>query len=53
VIPSIGPDRTAPPASPAPRLNEISVTLEPFAQVPGGPLAIAAPDDGSGRHHTP
>jgi glucose/arabinose dehydrogenase len=49
VIPSIGPDRTPPPASPAPRLNEIAVTLEPFAQVPGGPLAITAPDDGSGR----
>jgi glucose/arabinose dehydrogenase len=49
VIPSIGPDRTAPPASPVPRLDQIAITLEPFAQVPGGPLAITAPDDGSGR----
>ena len=28
---------------------DIAVTLEPFAHVEGGPLAIAAPDDGSGR----
>ena len=27
----------------------ISVTLEPFASVSGGPLSIAAPDDGTGR----
>lgn len=27
----------------------VSVTLEPVASVPGGPLAFAAPDDGSGR----
>jgi glucose/arabinose dehydrogenase len=27
----------------------ISVTLEPFAKVDGGALAIAAPDDGTGR----
>lgn len=27
----------------------IAITLEPFASILGGPLAIAAPDDGSGR----
>jgi glucose/arabinose dehydrogenase len=27
----------------------ISIELEPYASVPGGPLAITAPDDGSGR----
>ncbi len=27
----------------------ISVTLEPFVQVDGGPLAMTAPDDGTGR----
>ena len=48
-VPSFGPDRTPPPASPAPRLSQISVTLQPFAKVPGGPLAVAAPDDGTGR----
>jgi glucose/arabinose dehydrogenase len=46
---SIGPDRTAPPGSPAPRLDHIAISLEPFATVPGGPLAITAPDDGTGR----
>jgi glucose/arabinose dehydrogenase len=30
-------------------LDRISITLEPFATVKGGPLAISAPDDGSGR----
>jgi glucose/arabinose dehydrogenase len=46
------PDRsTAPPRSPASDLDlsSISITLEPFAEVAGGPLAIAAPDDGTGR----
>jgi len=27
----------------------VAVTLEPFASIVGGPLGIAAPDDGSGR----
>ncbi|MEO5704989.1 MAG: PQQ-dependent sugar dehydrogenase [Candidatus Limnocylindrales bacterium] len=51
VIPSIGPDRTVPPPSPAapPQLEHIAITLEPFANVPGGPIAITAPDDGTGR----
>ena len=40
---------TVPPASPAPRLAHIAVSLEPFATVPGGPLALTAPDDGTGR----
>ena len=47
---------TAPSGSPAPPaslgpldLGSIAVTLEPFAQVDGGPLAMAAPDDGTGR----
>jgi len=30
-------------------LGNISISLEPFAEVDGGPLAITAPDDGSGR----
>ena len=49
LTPSISPDGTAAAASPAPRLAHLSVTLEPFANVPGGPLAMAAPDDGTGR----
>lgn len=48
-IPSLGPDQTVAPASAAPRLAHIAVSLEPFATVPGGPLAITAPDDGTGR----
>jgi glucose/arabinose dehydrogenase len=27
----------------------VAVSLEPYARVPGGPLALAVPDDGSGR----
>ena len=27
----------------------VAVSLEPYAKIPGGPLAFAAPDDGSGR----
>jgi glucose/arabinose dehydrogenase len=46
---STGPDRTVPPASPAPRLAHIAISFEPFATVPGGPLAVTAPDDGTGR----
>ena len=45
-----------PGASPTPSspdgpvgLANLVVTLEPFTSVEGGPLAIAAPDDGSGR----
>jgi glucose/arabinose dehydrogenase len=29
--------------------SAVSLTLQPFASVPGGPLAIVAPHDGSGR----
>jgi len=29
--------------------ERVAITLEPFARVPGGPLAIAAAHDGSGR----
>lgn len=39
----------SPGATAAGRLGRIAITLEPFAQVPGGPLAVAAPDDGTGR----
>jgi glucose/arabinose dehydrogenase len=39
---------SAPGASPT-QLEGIEVTLEPFATVPGGPLAMTAPDDGTGR----
>jgi len=39
-----------PPGSSGPLdLGSLVVTLEPFTSVEGGPLAIAAPDDGSGR----
>ena len=37
------------PASPGPQLENIAIALEPFATVGGSPLAIAAPDDGTGR----
>lgn len=49
IEPSIGPDRTVTPASPAPRLSNIQITLEPFAKIPGGPIGITAPPDGTGR----
>jgi glucose/arabinose dehydrogenase len=35
--------------SSAPALEGLSVTLEPYATVKGGPLAIVAPPDGTGR----
>ena len=37
------------PSSPAFDPAAVTVSLQPFAAVPGRPLAIAAPDDGSGR----
>jgi len=43
---------TGPPATIATgpvNLANLVVTVEPFASIEGGPLAIAAPDDGSGR----
>jgi len=50
------PNRTSTPAgaSPGPSsssrdLSDLHVSLEKFTSVEGGPLAIAAPDDGSGR----
>jgi glucose/arabinose dehydrogenase len=39
----------APGGSSAPSLEGLSVTLEPYATVKGGPLAIVAPRDGTGR----
>jgi glucose/arabinose dehydrogenase len=58
--PAPSPGVTAPPASgpasPAPSVtttpvdvSRITITLEPFVDVEGGPLAMSAPDDGSGR----
>ena len=50
--PSATPSATAPAgASPGIAFDpaRVSVDVEPYASVPGGPLAIAAPDDGSGR----
>lgn len=38
----------APPAAPFDPAA-VSITLEPYATVPGSPLAITAPQDGSGR----
>ena len=49
IKPSIGPNHTTAPATSNPQLGHILITLEPFATVPGSPLAIAAPDDGTGR----
>jgi glucose/arabinose dehydrogenase len=40
---------TGAPTGSAARLSDLAIALEPFASVPGGPLAIAAPNDGSGR----
>jgi glucose/arabinose dehydrogenase len=37
------------PGPSAPLLEGLAVTLEPYATVKGGPLAIVAPRDGSGR----
>jgi len=51
---TVGPGLEQPSPRPRPS-NEafdpsaVSISLQPFATVPGGPLAIAAPDDGSGR----
>ena len=59
VVPASPPAATAPPPSataPAPTAPEntfvaanVRVSLEPYAKVPGSPLAIAATNDGSGR----
>jgi glucose/arabinose dehydrogenase len=50
---SAEPSATRPAGSPAPSgtpgSGRLSITFEPFASVPGGPLAITAPDDGTGR----
>ena len=40
-----GPVQSAPPID----ISKVAVSLQPFARVEGGPLAIAAPDDGTGR----
>ena len=40
--PSAGPTRSFDPA-------RVSVTLEPYLEIPGAPLAVTAPADGSGR----
>ena len=48
--PAGSPEATAPlPTNAPPQLDRISISLEPFAQVPDAPVAIAAPDDGTGR----
>ena len=49
---STGSSPTAPLATAPPQLGGVSITLEPFATVPGGPkgpLAMTAPNDGTGR----
>jgi glucose/arabinose dehydrogenase len=43
------PGRSAAPASSAPVPDGLSITLEPYATVKGGPLAIVSPRDGTGR----
>ncbi|HYN70038.1 MAG TPA: PQQ-dependent sugar dehydrogenase [Candidatus Eisenbacteria bacterium] len=57
---SVGPT-SAPPASPtiasgspapapaSPNVSGVTISLEPYATVEGGPLAIVAPPDGTGR----
>jgi glucose/arabinose dehydrogenase len=50
--PSAGasPGTTEPSTPPAPLdLQDLAITLEPFVEVAGGPLSMAAPGDGSGR----
>src|SRR5512143_1733164 len=52
--PTAAPSSNAPAASPSALPTPvdpatISLSLEPYAKVGGGPLAIAAPRDGSGR----
>jgi glucose/arabinose dehydrogenase len=42
------PDETERPTNP-PVSMDFAIALERFAEVPGGPLAIAAPDDGTDR----
>jgi len=46
--PNPGATAGAPSAAPV-DLKGIALTLEPFATVDGGPLAMTAPDDGTGR----
>jgi glucose/arabinose dehydrogenase len=43
------PATTPAPGSPGTDPGRIAVTLEPFARVTGGPLAMTAPDDGTNR----
>ena len=45
---TLAPSDTERPTSP-PAETDFAIILERFAEVPGGPLAIAAPDDDSGR----
>jgi len=56
VPPSSAAPSASPGAAPSPAPSAapfdpaaVSITLEPYATVPGGPLAITAPQDGSGR----
>ena len=52
-VPTPAPRTAAPGASEGPTnppaTMDFAIGLEPFAEVQGGPLAIAAPDDGTGR----
>jgi glucose/arabinose dehydrogenase len=49
--PSGGPSASLPASSPAAAFDAtaVSITLKAWAKVPGGPLAIVSPPDGSGR----
>ncbi len=47
--PASTPGASGPGETAAPNELGFNVSLEPFADVPGGPLAIAATDDGSNR----
>ncbi|HYK94772.1 MAG TPA: PQQ-dependent sugar dehydrogenase [Candidatus Dormibacteraeota bacterium] len=47
--PTMTPAPTPTPAARPTGAPAFSVSLQPFAKVVGGPLAIAAPDDGTGR----
>jgi glucose/arabinose dehydrogenase len=45
---TLAPGQTERPTNPPSQMN-FAIALERFAEVPGGPLAIAAPDDGTDR----
>jgi glucose/arabinose dehydrogenase len=47
--PSPAPTATPTPLATSTRLDRVTVSVEPFAKVPGTPLEMTAPNDGTGR----